>query len=170
VLGIEMSVLVREADPRAHEGRLSDSEKLDLLRTLIMAIEGESRAPEEETGAGTFEARQFVATELYSEPAYSLVLREFTSSGSFGREVSDSDVECHVVLEGKVRGVGSPSAPDVPVGDCRSLTGPGTDRLAASRGARILSVYSPRVSLKTLAAVSESLEASPAGRSDTLDD
>ena len=43
VLGIEMSVLVREADPRAQEGRLSDSEKLDLLRTLIMAIEGESR-------------------------------------------------------------------------------------------------------------------------------
>ena len=43
VLGIEMSVLVREADSRSPEGRLSDSEKLDLLRTLIMAIEGESR-------------------------------------------------------------------------------------------------------------------------------
>ena len=38
-------------------------------------------------------------TELYSEPAYCIILREFTSSGPFGRESTESDVECHVVLE-----------------------------------------------------------------------
>ena len=163
VLGIEMSVLVREADPRAHEGRLSDSEKLDLLRTLIMAIEGESRTPDKDAGVRAVEAREFVATELYSEPAYSVVLREFTSSGTFGREVSDSDVECHVVLEGKVRAVGTTSGSELPVGECRSLRGPGGERLAASRGARVLSVYSPRIAMKVLSSAAESFEASPAG-------
>jgi transcriptional regulator with XRE-family HTH domain len=90
VLGIEMSVLVREADPRAHEGRLSDSEKLDLLRTLIMAIEGESRSPGDETTVRTVEGREFVATELYSEPEYSVVLREpgpVLRTGSIRRRV-----------------------------------------------------------------------------------
>ena len=151
VLGIEMSVLVREADPRAQEGRLSDSEKLDLLRTLIMAIEGESRTGEPESVVQTVEGRDFVATELYSEPAYSLVLREFTSSGTFGRETPELDVECHVVLEGKVRVLDPSPGPEVPVGGCRSLSGSGTDRLAGVRGARILSVYAPRVALKSLA-------------------
>jgi transcriptional regulator with XRE-family HTH domain len=157
VLGIEMSVLVREADPRAQEGRLSDSEKLDLLRTLMMAIEGESRSAETETGLGTAEAREVVATELYGEPAYSVVLREFTASGTFGREVGDADVECHVVLEGRVREVGE-SAEEVAVGECRSLSGPGLERLAASRGARVLSIYSPRVGLKALVAGTSSGE------------
>jgi len=164
VLGIEMSVLVREADPRAQEGRLSDSEKLDLLRTLIMAIEGESRSADPESGARTVEGRELVATELYSEPAYMVVLREFTSSGTFGREVADADVECHVVLEGRVRQVPPARAGDLAVGDCCSLSGPGSDRLAASRGARVLSVYCPRVGLKVLASP-PALEASPAGTS-----
>ena len=65
VLGIEMSVLVREADPRLQDGRLSDSEKLDLLRTLIMAIEGESRFQGEDASeTASVESRDFVATEL----------------------------------------------------------------------------------------------------------
>jgi transcriptional regulator with XRE-family HTH domain len=161
VLGIEMSVLVREADARAQEGRLSDSEKLDLLRTLIMAIEGESRSGEREAGPGTEEAREVVATELYGEPAYSVVLREFTASGTFGREIADTDVECHVVLEGKVREVG-PSSDEVPVGECRSLSRPGAERMAASRGARVLSVYSPRVGLKALVSATASAESTPA--------
>ena len=165
VLGIEMSVLVREADPRAHEGRLSDSEKLDLLRTLIMAIEGESRSKDSEGGIRTVEGRELVATELYSEPAYSIMLREFTSSGTFGREVPDSDVECHVVLEGKVRSTGSSAGEDLAAGDCRSLSGSGSDRLTASRGARVLSIYSPRVGLKTVATPAESLEGAGAGSS-----
>ena len=158
VLGIEMSVLVREADPRAQEGRLSDSEKLDLLRTLIMAIEGESRSGETETGLNTAEAREVVATELYGEPAYSVILREFTASGTFGREIADGDIECHIVLEGKVREVGT--ADEVPVGDCRSLSGPEPERLAAARGARVLSIYSPRVGLKSLVAATSPVEAS----------
>ena len=54
-------------------------------------------------------------------------------------------------------------ASEVAVGDCRSLSGPGADRLAASRGARVLSVYSPRVAMKVLASGSDSLEASAAG-------
>jgi transcriptional regulator with XRE-family HTH domain len=158
VLGIEMSVLVREADPRAQEGRLSDSEKLDLLRTLIMAIEGESRSKEKEAGLGTEEAREVVATELYAEPAYSVVLREFTASGTFGREVADTDVECHVVLEGKVREVGT-STDEIPPGECRSLSRPGLERLSAARGARVLSIYSPRVGLKALVSAPAPVEA-----------
>jgi transcriptional regulator with XRE-family HTH domain len=157
VLGIEMSVLVREADPRAHEGRLSDSEKLDLLRTLIMAIEGESRSPGDETTVRTVEGREFVATELYSEPEYSVVLREFTSSGAFGRETSESEVECHVVLEGRVRVLDPSSGPEVSVGECRSLSGSGSDRLSGARGARVLSVYAPRVALQALVDASEAV-------------
>ena len=38
VLGIDMSILVREAETRIQEGRLSVSEKLDLLRTLTSAL------------------------------------------------------------------------------------------------------------------------------------
>jgi transcriptional regulator with XRE-family HTH domain len=151
VLGIEMSVLVREADPRVQEGRLSDSEKLDLLRTLIMAIEGESRAPEESSAEErSVEAREFIATEVYSEPGYSVILREFSGSGQFGRELSEMDVECHLVLEGCARVVGSSGSREIGTGEVHSLSRPGTDRLCGTRGARILSVYSPRVTLRTL--------------------
>lgn len=154
VLGIEMSVLVREADPRAQEGRLSDSEKLDLLRTLIMAIEGESRA--EDAGAGvvrTAESRECVLTEIHSEPAYCVILREFTASGTFGREAEDGNVECHVVLEGRVRAGEGSAGRDLEVGESVTLSGPGEDRCAGARGARVLSIYAPRVPLSALVQV-----------------
>jgi len=151
ILGIEMSVLVREADVRAQEGRLSDSEKLDLLRTLIMAIEGESRA---DAGSAvevpTVEGRDFVATELHSEPAYCLILREFTSSGIFGRESEEATVECHVVLEGRVRVLDPTPGRELGTGDCRALSEAGEDRLSGTRGARVISVYSPRIPLSAL--------------------
>jgi transcriptional regulator with XRE-family HTH domain len=153
VLGIEMSVLVREADPRAQEGRLSDSEKLDLLRTLIMAIEGESRA--DDSGAAvvtTAESRECVLTEIHSEPAYCVILREFTSGGIFGREAEEGTVECHVVLEGRIRVSESGMTREVEAGG--SVTPPGTaDRCTGTRGARVLSVYAPRVPLAALVAV-----------------
>ena len=157
VLGIEMSVLVREADPRAQEGKLSDSEKLDLLRTLIMAIEGESRnnVAGEESEERTLETREYVATEVYSEPGYCLVLREFSGSGVFGRESSEMDTECHVVLDGRVRVVGDGPGRELGKGAAHSLTEPGEDRLSGMRGARVLSIYSPRVTLSTLVDTSD---------------
>ncbi|NNF27982.1 MAG: helix-turn-helix transcriptional regulator [Gemmatimonadetes bacterium] len=151
VLGIEMSVLVREADPRAQEGRLSDSEKLDLLRTLIMAIEGESRSTgDPDSATVTREGRDFVATELHSEPSYCIVLREFTSSAAFGRESDESAVECHIVLEGRVRVLNPGPGEELPVGSCRALSGAGTDRLSGMRGTRVISLYSPRVPVADL--------------------
>jgi transcriptional regulator with XRE-family HTH domain len=162
VLGIEMSVLVREADPRAQEGRLSDSEKLDLLRTLIMAIEGESRA--ESAGSNdvaSVESRGFVATEIHSEPAYCVVLREFTGSVSFGREVEDSTAECHVVLEGKVRTPEPAPGRTLEAGASVSLAGPGEDRLSGMRGARVLSVYSPRITLQQIVERAEEARLQP---------
>jgi len=163
VLGIEMSVLVREADPRLHEGRLSDSEKLDLLRTLIMAIEGESRSGEE-SGAEvhSVEGRDFVATELYSDPSFSVVLREFSATGVFGREFEELDVDCHVVLGGRVRVVDPSPAGELATGDCRSLTPGGSERLVGGRGSRVLSIYSPRVTLSALVRVAEQEEPVPA--------
>lgn len=159
VLGIEMSVLVREADPRLHEGRLSDSEKLDLLRTLIMAIEGESRFGEEGSGEpASVESRDFVATELHSEPSFSVVLREFSASGVFGREFDELDVECHVVLGGRVRVVDGGSSRELVTGECMALSAGGDDKLMGGRGARVLSVYSPRVTLETLVSTAKSEE------------
>jgi transcriptional regulator with XRE-family HTH domain len=156
VLGIEMSVLVREADPRAQEGRLSDSEKLDLLRTLIMAIEGESRFSEEPAAeSNTVESQDFIATELYSEPSYCVILREFTSSGAFGRELSEADVECHVVLEGRVRLLDSTPGMEIHAGECRAMSRHGTERLSGTRGARVISIYAPRVTLKSLVDAAE---------------
>jgi transcriptional regulator with XRE-family HTH domain len=151
VLGIEASILVRETDPRAQQGRLSPSEKLDLLRTLILAVEGESREGHDASDTPSVEARDFVATELYSEPAFCLVLREFTGAGVFGRENSEVDVESHTVLDGRVRIVGGSPKGELGVGDCRSLAGGGVEQLTGSRGARVLSVYAPRVTLQSLA-------------------
>jgi len=149
VLGIDTSVLVRESDSRAAEGRLSVSEKLDLLRTLIMAIEGETRAEDVVPAEiRSREGRGLVATELYSEPAFCLILREFSSSRVFGRESRETEVECHVVLEGKAAVVDRLPAPDLVAGDCRSLSRPGDDRLAGSRGARVVSAYAPRIPLE----------------------
>jgi transcriptional regulator with XRE-family HTH domain len=39
VLDLDMSILVRETDPRVAQGRLSDSDKLDILRKLMLSIE-----------------------------------------------------------------------------------------------------------------------------------
>jgi len=149
VLGIDMSVLLREADPRAHEGRLSDSEKLDLLRTLILAIEGESR------GEGSSEVRSVQADgvraiEIHSEPAYAVICREYSDASPFGREVEDLDVESHVVLEGTIQIVEAGVARDLRVGESHSLVTPAADHLVASPGCRVLSVYAPRVPLRVL--------------------
>jgi len=151
VLGIDASILVRETDPRVQQGRLSHSEKLDLLRTLILAVEGESREAREASDTPSVEAREFVATELYSEPAFCVVLREFTGAGVFGRESGEIDVESHTVLEGRVRIVGGGSGGELAAGECRSLSGVGSEQLTGSRGARVLSVYAPRVTLQSLA-------------------
>jgi transcriptional regulator with XRE-family HTH domain len=164
VLGIEASILVRETDPRVQQGRLSDSEKLDLLRTLILAVEGESRESRASSETPSLEAREFVGTELYSEPAFCLVLREFTGAGIFGRESSEVDVESHTVLEGRVRVVGGAAAGELAVGDCRSLVGGDGEVLAGSRGARVLSVYAPRVTLQMLAEASERQAAAAGSR------
>ena len=151
VLGIEMSVLVREADPRAQEGRLSDSEKLDLLRTLIMAIEGESRTGDESDAVvRTAESRECVVTEIHSEPAYCVFLREFTASGPLGGEAEEGTVECHVVLEGRIRSVEAGVPRDLGAGGCVTPSSGAERHLTASRGARLLSVYAPRVPLAAL--------------------
>lgn len=146
VLGIDMSILVREGEARSRDGRLSPSEKLDLLRTLIMAVEGESR--EEDAGAAeprVVEGTGFVARELHDEPAFSLMLREFSEPAVFGRESPDSDLECHIVLEGRVAVVGGEPPVELQAGDCRSLSRPGSERLAARPGARVVSAYAPRL-------------------------
>ncbi|GJM43862.1 MAG: hypothetical protein DHS20C21_07040 [Gemmatimonadota bacterium] len=152
VLGIEVSVLVREADPRVQEGRLSESEKLDLLRTLIMSIEGESRAGLEAGETRSAETRACVVTELHCNPSFSLILREFSASSQFGREIAELDVECHVILGGHVRVLGADSEAELNKGDCRSLSRDGTERLQAARGARVVSVYSPSLTLESLQA------------------
>ncbi len=152
VLGIDMSILVREADARTQEGRLSVSEKLDLLRTLMVAIEGETdhsdsaAAPEPRVAEGP----GFVARELYSEPAFCVLLREFSAETVFGREVPEAELECHVILEGRARVVNGSGA-ELPAGACRSLSHPGQERLAAPPGTRVISAYGPRVPLGSLA-------------------
>ncbi|MEZ5066538.1 MAG: helix-turn-helix transcriptional regulator [bacterium] len=154
VLGIEASVLVREAEARGRSGRLSASEKLDMLRTLIVAVEAETREERAASDTPTLEARGFVATELYSEPAFCLVLREFTASSTFGREIDDLEVESHTVLDGRVRLADGEG--DAPIGTAFVL-GPETlERPVGTRGARVLSVYSPRLPLATLRDFSES--------------
>ena len=156
VLGIDMSILVREADPRGGDGRLSVSEKLDLLRTLIMAVEGETRPAEEAAAeARLVEGRGFIARELYNEPAFSILLRDFSDSTAFGRESPDADLECHIVLEGRVAVLPGTGDEELRAGDCRSLSRPGTDRLAARPGARVVSAYSPRLELDALQAETE---------------
>ncbi len=164
VLGIDMSILVREAETRGTDGRLSASEKLDLLRTLIMAVEGESRGdgPDASAAPAVLEGEGLVARELYDEPAFSLVLREFSEPRTFGRESEDSDLECHIVIEGRVAVVGGPPAGDLEAGDCRSLSRPGPERLSARRGARVVSAYAPRLDPGLLVGKAEA-EAEPAG-------
>jgi hypothetical protein len=157
-----MSILVRETDPRAQEGRLSVSEKLDLLRTLIVAVEGESRpTPTGEEAARSGERGGCAATELYSEPSFCLVLREFSEEVVFGRESVESEVECHVVLDGRIRVYHGIPGPEVGRGDCRSLSRPGDDRLVSAPGARVVSTYSPRLTLDALLPAAEAAAEAP---------
>ena len=150
VLGIEMSVLVRETDPRVQQGRLSHSEKLDLLRTLIMAVEGESREDGSSVDTPSIEGREFVATELYSEPSFCTVLREFSGAGTFGGESPDAESESHTVIEGRVRIVESGAGRELRPGEAYSIDAQSSERLSAARGARVLSVYVPRIPLQAL--------------------
>ena len=98
----------------------------------------------------TLEGKDSVATELHSEPSYCIVLREFTSSGAFGRESDESSVECHIVLEGRVRVLDPGPGEELAVGSCRALSGSGSDKLSGMRGTRVISLYSPRVPLSSL--------------------
>jgi transcriptional regulator with XRE-family HTH domain len=160
VLGIDMSVLVRETDPRAAEGRLSDSEKLDLLRTLILSIERGVRTPPREDGARVAQGRDVALTELCSEPSYAVFIREFSGPTVFGRESADVTVESHTVLEGRVEVLTSGPGRELWQGDCLSLSGPGDERLRGTEGARVISVYGPRVAVEML--VEEAAEADTA--------
>ena len=127
------------------------SEKLDLLRTLMVAIEGESRdSGGEDALAPVIEAGGIVARELHSEPSLCLVLREFSEATVFGRESPESDLECHIVLEGRVE-VLDAAGGELVAGACRALGGAGADRLRSVPGARVLSAYGPRIPLASLA-------------------
>jgi transcriptional regulator with XRE-family HTH domain len=152
ILEIDLSVLLRESDPRRTEGRLTDSEKLDLLRTLMLSVEADRKedAPEPRV----LQRDDLVATELYSEPAYSVFVRDFTESRFFGRESREILLECHVVLEGRAWLVNGRNGSDEEIseGRCVSLSPQGADRLRSEQGTRVLSVYGPRIDLPVVAA------------------
>ncbi len=145
VLDLDLSVLVRETDPRVAQGRLTSSEKLDLLRTLMMSIE--SAGEREEDAPRSIRGPELDTTELYSEPAYSVLAREFFRDALFGRESADVSVECHVILEGKVWHVPSNRMEEPVSGPSVALDPSSSARLRAEAGARVLSVYAPRIEL-----------------------
>ena len=105
-----------------------------------------------------------MATELHSDPSVTMVLREFSSSGTFGREIEEMDVECHVLLGGTARVSGGADPRELSTGDCVSLSGEGTDRIQAARGARVLSVYSPSITLDAMVRAAAGEEAVSADR------
>jgi len=148
ILEIDLSVLLRESDPRRSEGRLSDSEKLDLLRTLMLSIEADRKEDAPEPRA--VQREDLVATELYSEPAYSVFVRDFFDSRIFGRESREVVLECHIILEGRAWVVDGRSDRELPEGGCISLRSPGEDRLRSENGTRVLSVYGPRIELSMI--------------------
>ena len=147
VLGIDMSVLVRETDPRAAEGQLSDSEKLDLLRTLMLAIERSGQAKKEEERSRTAQGDGWTGTQLHGEPAYSVWLRDFERPAVFGRESSEATAECHLVLEGEVEILDRFRPALLSSGKCYAAQD-SEARLQAGSGARVLSIYAPRVLLQ----------------------
>jgi hypothetical protein len=110
----------------------------------------------------SLEGRDFVATELHSEPSFSVVLREFSATGVFGREFEELDVECHVVLGGRVRVLDPAPTGELSTGQCLAIKPEGSERLLGGRGARVLSVYSPRVTLDVLVKMAETEDAIPA--------
>ncbi|MAF27008.1 MAG: helix-turn-helix transcriptional regulator [Gemmatimonadota bacterium] len=148
VLGIDMSILVREGSPGESGGTLTDSEKLDLLRALILSIENSPpQAGAEDVPVA--EGRNCVARELFSEPAFCVVHREFQHTVTFGKESSESDAECHIVLEGEIRS-SEDSSEVTGSGESRSLHAGDGDRLVARGGTRVVSLYAPRVELARL--------------------
>jgi transcriptional regulator with XRE-family HTH domain len=150
ILEIDLSVLLRENDRQAIEGKLSDSEKLDLLRTLMLSIEAERKedAPEPRT----VRRSDFSAMELHSEPSYSVFVRDFAEPRMFGRESPDVSVECHVILEGRAWVVYGGKGRELPEGSCYSLSSSNGERLQSDQGTRVLSVYGPRLDLPLIAA------------------
>ena len=160
VLGIDMSVLVRETDPRAVEGQLSDSEKLDLLRTLMLSIERSGQARKEEERSRAARGDQWTGTQLHSEPAYCVWVRDFDGPALFGGESADTSLEGHLVLEGEVEVLDRHPFALLGPGDCSSTRGRGI-RMRGRQGARVLSVYAPRLSLEDLTPSAEEAAASP---------
>ncbi len=161
VLGIDMSVLVRETDPRAVEGQLSDSEKLDLLRTLMLSIERGGQARKEEEQSRTAQGDQWTGTQLHSEPAYCVWVRDFDGPVVFGCESPEATMESHLVLEGEVEILDRQEPVQLRAGDCHLPRGGGA-RLRARPGARVLSVYAPRLSPQELVpGEAEGAEVSP---------
>lgn len=149
ILEIDLSVLLRESDPSRSEGRLSDSEKLDLLRSLMLSIEADRKddAPEPRV----VQREDLVAMELHSEPAYCVFVRDFSESRVFGRESREVLLECHVILEGRAWVVNERSDRELLEGSCVSLSSPGEERLRSEHGTRVLSVYGPRIELPVIA-------------------
>lgn len=165
VLGIDMSVLVRETDPRAAEGQLSDSEKLDLLRTLMLSIERGGQARKDEERSRTARGSQWTGTQLHSEPAYCVWVRDFDGPVEFGRESAEATVESHLVLEGEVEILDRQEPAVLRSGDSH-VPREGGARLRGRPGARVLSVYAPRLSSQELApSPEENAEVSPGSRS-----
>jgi transcriptional regulator with XRE-family HTH domain len=146
VLDLDMSILVRETDPRVAQGRLSDSEKLDLLRTLMLSIEGSG---DKDAERRSMRRDVLDTTELHTEPAYCVFAREFESDFLFGREAPDIVLECHVVLEGRVWILDSNGDEQLMSKPALSLDVASTERLRAERGARVVSIYAPRIDLAT---------------------
>jgi transcriptional regulator with XRE-family HTH domain len=159
VLDLDLSVLVRETDPRVAQGRLTNSEKLDLLRTLMMSIESSSERDED--ARPSFRGRELDATELYSEPAYSVLTRVFFRDALFGRESADVSVECHVVLEGRVWSVPSGRTEEPILSPSVALDPSSSTRLRADAGARVLSVYAPRIELALISGPAPSPKREP---------
>lgn len=157
ILEIDLSVLLREADPRFAEGRLSDSEKLDLLRTLMISIEGNRRS--EEKALREVRLDSFDLTELASEPSFCIILRTFHAPTRFAAEDEEARFEVHVVLQGAVQADGDGPIRVWKTGEC--VPGGGNTwhertRLVAQSETRVVSVYAPRVDLSKFSEVGAS--------------
>jgi transcriptional regulator with XRE-family HTH domain len=144
VLDLDLSVLVREADPRVAQGRLTNSEKLDLLRTLMLSIES---AGERDVELRSARHEDLDATELHSEPAFCVFSRVFFRDFVFGREAADATAECHMILEGRVWLLHGNRREDPIQQVSIALDPSSTNRLRAEAGARVVSVYAPRIDL-----------------------
>lgn len=149
VLGLEMSVLLRETEAASPEGRLTKSETLDLLRTLILSIESERAHPDESDAV----VRNALVdcTELASEPAFGIVLRTFHARAPLAGETPETTMECHVVLQGRVVRDYGATYDEWTSGQSFGPAPAGGAVAFADPGSRVLSVYGPRADLVTLA-------------------